>query len=129
MRLFLPPILICSDFGKSEHKGNVEATMRRRIIVRAVIFFVLTAAAALASSRRGACINNLRMIDNAKDQYALEYGGTYGMLYSWENLSINVKDMSNRIYCPSAMACDRSVTNYDIRPLGTNPVCLVGGRA
>ena len=79
------------------------------------------------SARRNACVNNLRMIDNAKDQYALEYGGTNGILYSWDNLTIYIKDMSNKCFCPSAVGTNRVVGDYDILPLGSNPVCLIQG--
>ena len=81
------------------------------------------------SARRNACVNNLRMIDAAKDQYALEYGGTNGTLYTWDNLCLYIKDMSNKCTCPAAMAAVRSITNYSIEVLGSNPLCVVQGVA
>ena len=77
------------------------------------------------SARRNACINNLRQIDGAKDTYALEYGGTNGSQFSWANLSMYIKDYSNKCTCPASLAVNRSPTNYNINPLGTDPDCNV----
>jgi len=79
------------------------------------------------SARRNACINNLRMIDGAKDSYALEYGGTNGTLYSWYNLSLYIKDISNKCICQVSpgKATNIPADCYSIEPVGSNPACLI----
>jgi len=79
------------------------------------------------SARRNACINNLRMIDNAKDQYALEYGGTNGTQFTWYNLSLYIRDVSNKCICPASIGKATNVPDdtYAIAVLGSNPYCTV----
>jgi len=77
------------------------------------------------TAQRNACINNLRQIDGAKDEYALEYGGTNGSVQTWDNLVLYIKDMSNKVFCPAAPVLSRGVTNYAIGTLGNNPTCSV----
>ena len=77
------------------------------------------------SARRNACVNNLRMIDNAKDQYAMEYACTNGAVLKWENLELYIRDMRTKCYCPTAPAANRSLDNYKINPLGANPECQI----
>lgn len=80
---------------------------------------------ARTSAQRNACINNLRQIDGAKDEYALEYGGTKGMTITWDNITPYIKDMSNRVFCAGAPVPERGLRNYTIQPMGTDPECLV----
>ena len=78
------------------------------------------------SSRRHACINNLRQIDAAKDQYVLEYGGNQGTTLAWGNIMLYVKDVSNKLFCPAATAAQRNfATSYFIQPLGIDPQCQI----
>jgi prepilin-type N-terminal cleavage/methylation domain-containing protein len=78
------------------------------------------------SARRNGCINNLRQIDGAKDQYVLEYGGTNGVTLSWDNVGLYVKDITNKCFCPSALAGFRSYSNsYNLNVVGVDPTCLI----
>lgn len=81
---------------------------------------------ARGSSRRNACINNLRQIDAGKEEYALEYGGTNGDELAWDNVALYVKDLTNRLFCPAAKGADRLYhRDYNINPVGVNPSCKV----
>lgn len=77
------------------------------------------------SARRTACINNLRNIDAAKDQYALEFGGTETWTPSYSNCAIYIKD-TNKCFCPAAMDTARSFEpSYSISMLQSNPTCKI----
>ena len=77
------------------------------------------------STQRTGCLNNLRQIDSAKDQYALEYGGGEACSITVANVSMYIKDMS-RCYCPAALSGVRTFTNsYEINLLGSNPGCTI----
>ena len=78
------------------------------------------------SARRNGCINNLRQIDGAKDQYVLEYGGTNGIVLSWNNVGLYVKDITNKCFCPTAPSGARSFSNsYTMGVVGVDPVCQI----
>ncbi|MEI6970365.1 MAG: prepilin-type N-terminal cleavage/methylation domain-containing protein [bacterium] len=77
------------------------------------------------NARRTACVNNLRLIEGAKDNYAVDYGETNGMQLTWANLGVYIKDVSNNCYCPAAMTAQRGVTNYDTGRIGSDPSCLI----
>ena len=91
------------------------------------------------NARKSACINNLRQIDGAKDQYAVEQGGTNGMNFDitagggtgsgWNLLCPYIKDLSNKVFCAAAIVAVRGTTNYSINPLGIDPSCLIIGSA
>jgi prepilin-type N-terminal cleavage/methylation domain-containing protein len=78
------------------------------------------------SARRNGCINNLRQIDGAKDQYALEYGGTNGSTLSWANVQLYIKDITNKCFCPTATGLDRVFSNsYTLGVVGVDPECVI----
>ena len=78
----------------------------------------------IKTSQATRCNNNLRQIDGAKDQYALEYGATNGEILSWDNIGLYVKDITNSFYCPAAKGSNRTCeASYEITPLGTDPRC------
>ena len=91
------------------------------------------------NARKSACINNLRQIDGAKDQYAVEQGGTNGMSFDdaaggatnagWNLLCPYIKDLSNKVFCAAALLPARGTTNYTLNVLGVDPVCLIIGSA
>lgn len=73
------------------------------------------------------CINNLRQIDGAKDQYALEYGGTNGSMFNWANIGLYIRDYKS-FACPLTQGTNTTVENsYSIEPLGQNPKCKISG--
>lgn len=78
------------------------------------------------SARRGGCINNLRMIADAKDSYALEYGGTNDMVLTASTLTIYIMNITNKCICPSAIGTQRTFeASYDIGVLGERPKCKI----
>ena len=102
----------------------------RRFLLRSIIGLLAAIAIpsfmkARASARRNACINNLRQISGAKDQYALEYGGTNGTTLNWTNVGLYIKNYSNNLFCPEAAATGRGMTNYTINTVGTDPACQI----
>jgi prepilin-type N-terminal cleavage/methylation domain-containing protein len=81
---------------------------------------------ARAHARRNACINNLRQLDAGKDEYALEYGVSVGDSVSWSNVGLYVKNITNRMLCPSGSSATRNYSNsYTINVIGTVPVCKI----
>ena len=81
---------------------------------------------ARAHARRNACINNLRQLDAGKDEYALEYGVSVGDSVSWSNVGLYVKDITNRMLCPTAKSDLRIFSNsYTINAVGSVPVCQI----
>jgi hypothetical protein len=80
-----------------------------------------------SSARRTACINNLRQIDGAKDQYALEYGPVPpGTVLTTSEIAIYIKDM-DKCFCPLLAGTNRTFKNsYSINDLTSAPTCKVG---
>jgi prepilin-type N-terminal cleavage/methylation domain-containing protein len=79
---------------------------------------------ARATSQANACINNLRQIDAAANQYALEKGATTGTAVG----AAMFADLSPYIKLNSAGSlppCPAGGT-YSLAVIGTNPVCSLG---
>jgi len=87
------------------------------------------------TSQQNACINNLRQIEAAKDQCALETGLTNGATITWAAIGPTntaaggyMKAWPN---CPastnSTAARSQAATDadYEISPVGSNAVCAV----
>ena len=70
------------------------------------------------TSQANACINNLRQIDSAKNQWALENGKTTGTYPSWIDLLPYLKDKKIPV-CPADGI-------YSINAEGVNPTCSLG---
>jgi len=69
-----------------------------------------------------ACINNLRQIDAAKNEWALENGKSNGVIVTENNIKSYIKlDSSGNIpKCPAG-------GTYTIGKVGKKPTCSVGG--
>jgi len=77
---------------------------------------------ARATSQANACINNLRKIQDASDQFAIEHGKNTG-----DHVSLN-RDLTPYIKMNSAgklPACPTRGT-YGIENIGDTPVCSIG---
>ena len=73
---------------------------------------------------RETCINNLRQIDGAKDQYSLDAPWDDPLTPS--NVAIYIRDM-DECYCPLAKGTDRTFENsYSINVLTAMPTCKIG---
>jgi hypothetical protein len=82
------------------------------------------AAIARANSQRNACINNLRQIDGAKNEFALEKGKANGTPVTEDDIKPYLKlDASGNIpKCPAG-------GKYTIGKVGELPTCSIPGHA
>jgi prepilin-type N-terminal cleavage/methylation domain-containing protein len=73
---------------------------------------------ARATSQQNACINNLRQIDAAANQFALEQGQQTGNTLNMTDLSPYIKLNANNSVpgCPAG-------GNYTVTTVGNNPTC------
>ena len=69
---------------------------------------------ARASSRKNSCVANLKQIDSAKEQYAMEARLDTGAAVAWANLTPTY--MKAQPACPGG-------GNYTVAVVGTNPSC------
>lgn len=68
------------------------------------------------TAQRNACINNLRQIDGAKEQWALETNADSNSTPSAEDLDDYLRDGFHGLVCPAG-------GTYTINPLGEDPEC------
>ncbi len=83
---------------------------------------------ARVSARRSSCISNLRMIDAAKDQYALEYlthdDNIAATVLTSTNIAVYLKDI-DKCYCPLSVRTRRTfAASYSINALTSDPTCI-----
>lgn len=71
------------------------------------------------TAMKNACINNLRMIDGAKNEWALEHNKSAGDAPTVADLTPYFKDHKFPV-CPAG-------GTYTIGPVGSNPTCSVPG--
>ena len=82
------------------------------------------------SARSKACINNLKQIDGAKEQYAMDNKLATGdgsvasdpLTATGSVLVGSANYIKNTVSCPSN-------GNYTVGPIGTNPTCSIGSNA
>lgn len=74
---------------------------------------------ARATSQENACLNNLRQIDAAKNEWALEKGKTAGATPTWDDLQPYLSK-SVPLVCPSG-------GTYSINAVGEKPTCSIPG--
>ncbi len=75
------------------------------------------------SARETACMNNLRMIRDAKQQWALAYGGNEDDLPTLSNISEYIED-TNDLFCPAAPVAERTFGgSYSMHVLQDDPTC------
>lgn len=73
---------------------------------------------ARTNSRIKACISNLKQIDGAKEQWAMDNKKNNGDTPVWGDLV--------PIYMKSQPSCEAGGT-YTVAPVGTNPTCTFAG--
>ena len=71
------------------------------------------------TSAQAACINNLRQLDGAKDQWAIEKGHRVGE-------PVVTNEVIEYMYKGGMPTCPNGGT-YSLNPLGQNPTCGIGG--
>ena len=79
------------------------------------------------TARRSGCMGNLRFISDAKNQYALEFGGSLGMTFAWSNVALYAPSLRT-VFCPDAVGPNRCCSNsYELGRLDVDPVCKIHG--
>ncbi len=98
------------------------------VIVVTVVAFLSTAfMSSRTNSRRTACMGNLRMIRDAKQQWALAYGGDENDTPSLSDLAEYIED-TNDLFCPAASPGDRVFgRSYRMNTVAEDPECIVPG--
>jgi type II secretory pathway pseudopilin PulG len=74
--------------------------------------------------QRDACVNNLRQIKMAKEQWALDYDKDYNDTPNATDLNTYIKDGTSSLRCPSNSSATFG-SSYNINNLGTNPDCKI----
>ena len=77
---------------------------------------------ARTSSQMNACMNNLRQIDGAIQQWALENKAATNATVTSANISPYLKALP---ICPSAGAAGTFATSYTLVDVGTAPTCII----
>ena len=74
------------------------------------------------SAQKNACINNLRQVDSAKEQWAIENNKKTGDTPVATDLDAYLKGGTAKVYCPQDSAKAFS-SSYTINAIGTLPAC------
>ena len=77
---------------------------------------------ARTTSQMNACINNLRQIDGAKQQWALETKQATNATPAYTDISVYLK---NAVICPSAGTATNFSQSYTINNVSVAPVCQI----
>ncbi len=72
------------------------------------------------SARKSACIDNMKQIENAKEQWAMDNKKSTGDSVAFSDL------VGTTLYLKSAPSCPAAGT-YTINPISTIPACDVSG--
>ena len=76
------------------------------------------------TAQKNACINNLRQIDSAKNQWAIETGQQSTATPGWDNVAPYVKDGLAKCYCP-ADSTKNNTNSYLLNGLTNSPTCQI----
>ena len=81
---------------------------------------------ARTTSQQNACINNLRQVDGAKEQWAMAENQPATATPAPSNVDVYIKGGTADCLCPQDTT--RSfITSYQLNVLGTDPDCLIDG--
>jgi prepilin-type N-terminal cleavage/methylation domain-containing protein len=84
---------------------------------------------ARTTSQKNACINNLRQIDGAKQQWALENNAAPTVTPTQENISPylgrDAAATTSTVTCPAGGTGATFATSYTIGALTAPPVCII----
>jgi len=136
--LFAIPGVICAHIAMSRIKrssgmlgggGVALAGMITNYVCIGLSLFVIPMLAAIAipnfvkareTSQHNACINNLRQIDAAKNEWALEKNKKEGETPTAADLDPYIRGGFNSLHCPAG-------GEYSINPVGQAPTCTIKG--
>ena len=79
---------------------------------------------ARTTSQQNACINNLRQIDGAKEQWAMAENQPATATPETSDIGPYIKGGTENCACPSD-ATQSFDTSYTVQALGTDPACLI----
>ena len=100
------------------------------VVVLAIIAFVIAIPHFIRVDNfpsTNACINNLRVIDGAKDQWALENHKTTNDMPTWNDLRSYFPSWSNDRNWSNGMPICPNAGIYTIGKIGQPPTCSIGG--
>jgi prepilin-type N-terminal cleavage/methylation domain-containing protein len=92
---------------------------------------------ARTTSQKNACINNLRQIESAKDQYSIEVGRTSLWAFASDADAFSNLVGASTGYikiapsCPASSSTEtkgttaRADADYTVNPISSNPICTV----
>ena len=109
-------------------KNRIGAFTLVEIMIVVLIIGILMAIAvpnfvrARNSSRMNTCIANLKQIDSAKEQWAMDNKADTGASVGFTDLVGSTAYMKAQPSCPSG-------GTYTVNPIGTSPACSTSGHA
>ena len=77
---------------------------------------------ARTTSQMNACINNLRQIDGAAQQWALETKQATNATPAFSDISSYLK---SSVVCPAGGAAATFATSYTLNPISSKPTCQI----
>ena len=78
---------------------------------------------ARTTSQKNACINNLRQVDGAKEQWAMANNRAEGDTCTGADIDDYIKGGTEKCLCPTDPS-QNFANSYTINDIGVDPVCL-----